>query len=164
MTRKEERLLKVAIRSAIEKVGGTAELVDGKLILGGACGACPLEICNDTVGLSYPVEIEVSPYRCPVSGWGCPLYAYFEEVARFLWRETGGYRDTKEGTVVSSLEDNSRVRLLLIVDNGEAREDFPVFRREEGKFRIVRWERSVSERDVHKVREQIFPFVLETKR
>ena len=164
MTKKEERLLRIAIRSAIEKVGGTAELVDGKLILGGACGACPLEICNGTIALFYPVEIEVSPYRCPVSGWGCPLYACFEEVAKFLWRETGGYKETKKGTVVSSLQDNSRIRMPQTVENGEAREDLPIFRREKGKFRIVRWERNVSERDVHKVKEQVFPFALETKR
>jgi len=163
MTKKEMKLLEVALQSAVERVGGTAKFEGDNLVLGGACSACPLEICNDTIGLSYPVEIELSPYRCPVSGSECPLYSYFTQVAKLLWRETGGYRDTKEGTVVSSLQDNNRVRLLLVVDNGEAREDFPVFRREKGKFRIVRWEESVSERDVYKVKEQVLPFIIELR-
>jgi hypothetical protein len=164
MTKKEVKLLGVALGSAIEKVGGTAKFEDGKLVLGGACSACPLEICNDTIGLTYASEIEVSTYCCPVSGSECPLFIYFTEVAKFLWRETGGYRDTKEGTVVSSLQDNSRIRWLLVVDSDEARENFPIFRRERGKFRIVRWEESVSERDVYKVKEQVFPFALELRR
>ena len=162
MTRKEMKLLEVALQSAVERVGGTAEFVDGKLVLGGACAACPLEICNDTIELTSSSEIEVSPYHCPTSGCECPLYIYFTQIARFLWRETGGYKDDAEE--IESFSESRIIRWPLIVDNGEVRENFPIFNREKGKFRIVRWEESVSECDVFEVKEQVFPFTIELRR
>jgi hypothetical protein len=150
---KHEKIMELGIQHCLAQIGGRAEFQGDKLVLWGACTACPLQALNVTADIRELTEIEIDADFCPVSGCGCPLFHFFTTQAKFLWRERKGEKRGICG-MLAKPRATRRIRWPFT--------QYPIFKNNGGAFSILLWENGTTEIDVYEVGQRVFPFEIKT--